>query len=245
MKDIILSAYFGGLGDNLQFSTLPELYSKRGHDVYIWDKSYFRNQDIYDFVWATNPYIKGKKPGNWNAGDTPSIQLKKTGSFIKDWEKGHGFEGINDYPKIYYKPKKIKGFEDCILIDTTSISHYYNVDAINITILSLRKEHSKKKFLRIKFKTNINPKNQKAPTLNGVINNYFTNADSDLLIKSIFHYYDLMYSSYGLVCLHTGASHLGACIKNMRIGFENICLITTFTEERGIFFFPNTKYIKI
>ena len=32
---ICISQPWGGLGDNLAFSTLPELYSKLGHDVYI------------------------------------------------------------------------------------------------------------------------------------------------------------------------------------------------------------------
>lgn len=247
MEDIILSAYHGGLGDNLQFSTLPELFSKKGHNVYIWNKSYFRNQEIYDFVWGSNPYIKGKKDGKWNVGDTPGIKYKKiTNSFIKNWEILHGFNGVNDYPKIYYVPKLIDGFKSCILIDTTSISHYYNVDMINIIILSLRKKYPGKKFLRIRFKTNLNPKNQKAPALNGIVNDYFINAcDDDIFIKSLFHYYDLMYSSYGLICLHTGASHLGTCIKNIRSDFENICLITTFTEKRDLFLFPNVKYVKV
>ena len=34
-KTIVIYQQYGGLGDNLQYSTLPELYSKQGYDVYI------------------------------------------------------------------------------------------------------------------------------------------------------------------------------------------------------------------
>jgi hypothetical protein len=35
MSKIIISQPWGGLGDNLHFSTLPELFSKKGYEVYI------------------------------------------------------------------------------------------------------------------------------------------------------------------------------------------------------------------
>ena len=65
-KEIYIGAYHGGLGDNLQLSTLPELFSKRGHKVYVPDGFYFRNSGIYDLVWGNNPYISGIKEGRWN-----------------------------------------------------------------------------------------------------------------------------------------------------------------------------------
>ena len=68
-KDIIIYEQYGGLGDNLQFSTLPELYSNNGFDVYIHTESKVRNSEIYDLVWGINPYIKGKKNGDSKAGN--------------------------------------------------------------------------------------------------------------------------------------------------------------------------------
>lgn len=67
-KDIIISQEWGGLGDNLQYSILPELYSNEGYDVYISSNNNCRNNEIFEIVWKSNPYIKGvslKKP---NAG---------------------------------------------------------------------------------------------------------------------------------------------------------------------------------
>ena len=58
-KKIIISQPWGGLGDNLQFSTLPELYDKLGYEVYVSNNNKVRNKEIYDLVWGENPYIKG------------------------------------------------------------------------------------------------------------------------------------------------------------------------------------------
>ena len=72
MSDVLLGSYFGGLGDNLQFSTLPEEFSKQqGRDTYIVSETTFRNKEIYDLVWGCNPYVKGVKDGRRTAGDTP------------------------------------------------------------------------------------------------------------------------------------------------------------------------------
>ena len=76
MSDVLIKAYHGGLGDCLQFSTLPEQFSKQqGRDTYVLDESNFRNKEIYDLVWGCNPYIKGVKSGHWNAGDIPEIRF--------------------------------------------------------------------------------------------------------------------------------------------------------------------------
>ena len=47
MSDVLIKAYHGGLGDCLQFSTLPEQFSKQqGRDTYVLDESNFRNKEI-------------------------------------------------------------------------------------------------------------------------------------------------------------------------------------------------------
>ena len=56
MSDVLLGSYFGGLGDNLQFSTLPEeFFKQQGRDTYIVSETTFRNKEIYDLVWGCNP----------------------------------------------------------------------------------------------------------------------------------------------------------------------------------------------
>ena len=75
--DVILGAWNGGLGDQLQFSTLPEeFYKQQARETYIADGSEFRNKEIYDLVWGKNPYIKGVKEGKRTAGDIPEIVVE-------------------------------------------------------------------------------------------------------------------------------------------------------------------------
>ena len=52
MSDVYLKAWHGGLGDALQFSTLPEEFSKQqDRKTYIVADAPFRNEGIYDLVW--------------------------------------------------------------------------------------------------------------------------------------------------------------------------------------------------
>ena len=104
MSDVLIAAYHGGLGDSLQFSTLPEEFSiQQGRDTFVWDRAFFRNPEIAQLVWGQNPYIKGVKGGKWNAGDIPEIKFENVaGNSIGSWEQLHGLEPRNKYPKIYY-----------------------------------------------------------------------------------------------------------------------------------------------
>lgn len=51
----------GGLGDHLFFTPLPRLLKEKGfaRKVFISSDSPFRNNQIFDFVWASNPYLDG------------------------------------------------------------------------------------------------------------------------------------------------------------------------------------------
>ena len=108
MSDVLLGSYFGGLGDNLQFSSLPEEFSKQqGRDTYIVSETTFRNKEIYDLVWGCNPYVKGVKEGKRTAGDIPEINFVNPNGYyssITNWEYLHGLKPTNNLPKIYYKP---------------------------------------------------------------------------------------------------------------------------------------------
>jgi len=247
MEDIILSAWHGGLGDNLQFSTLPELYVKKGHNVYIEGSAYFRNKEIYDFVWGNNPYIEGKRLGERNAGDIPRIKYKNvTGSHIRNWEIAHGFKGENDYPKVYIHPSFIPGYENIILIDVTVISTLYDSDVLRDTILRLKDLYKNKEFCRVRFKKDLNPDKGSSMAFDGKVFDFEVYSDTDLYINNIFEYYEIMNNCAGLISLHTGASHLSSEIKNNRKDeFLSICLIPQWTIDRDIFFFPNIEYIKV
>ena len=240
MDDVILSAFHGGLGDNLQFSTLPEEFHKQqGRDTYIWSKASFRNQEIYDLVWGCNPYIKGVKDGTWTAGDTPEIGHKTLISdCIMNWEALHGLEPTNRYPKIYYEPKKIHGFDDTLLVDLSSISITYDSEQILELYDTIKKIHNDMKFFGVEFTNKIKDATIIEPDV-----------DNTILIEDIFTYVDLMYSSFGVVSLHSGQNHLASAIKNQyNKDLKVYCLMDDVEyvrqKKKGIFVFDNVTYLR-
>ena len=242
MSDVLIKAYHGGLGDCLQFSTLPEQFSKQqGRDTYVLDESDFRNKEIYDLVWGCNPYIKGVKSGHWNAGDIPEIRFTNDNGYhscIKNWEELHGLKPTNEYPKIYYEPKKVEGYEDCILVDLSSISITYDAEKILKLYDAVKKTHEGMVFLAVEFTNKIKDATIIEPDVTGVVE-----------IESIFTYVDLIYSSFGVISLHSGQNHLASAIKNQYNNDLDIyCLMDDVEYQRqkkkGIFVFDNVTYLR-
>ena len=225
-KVIVISQPWGGLGDNLQYTTLPKLYSDKGYEVYISTENSCRNDEIYDFVWGSNPYVKGKimKPPNAGA----CIPLKwTTNSFIKNIELSHHLEkGTYSYPMIYYSPKKIDSLENTIIYDITSISSLYTDEYIKSKftfIFEKYPDHDKRKivFKRIT--------NRETPDFNTNI----------LEVNTIYDYCDILYSCKVYVCLFSGGSVLASTIKNTRSTPEIHCFNPI--PHQG-FVFDNTTY---
>ena len=239
MSDVILAAFHGGLGDNLQFSTLPEEFHKQQcRDTYIWSQASFRNQEIYDLVWGHNPYVKGIKDGDWSAGDTPDRHRVIESDCISNWEALHGLKPTNKYPKIYYEPEKISSFDNVILVDLSSISITYDEEKILKLYDAVRKTHEGMVFLEVEFTNKIKGATIIEPDVTGVVE-----------IESIFTYVDLMYSSFGVISLHSGQNHLAAAIKNQyNNDLEVYCLMDEYEYQRqkdkSIFVFDNVNYLR-
>tara|TARA_B100000131_G_scaffold318971_1_gene363904 strand:- start:1694 stop:2449 length:756 start_codon:yes stop_codon:yes gene_type:complete len=248
--DVILAAYHGGLGDNLQFSTLPEMFSKAGKKVYIWSRAYFRNREIYDLVWGANPYILGVKDGAWTAGDTPEIGHRAVNTqCIANWEALHGLEPTNVYPKVYYEPNLISGLENTILIDVSSITRAYDQTKINLAMAKIRDLNPKKTFSFVKFAQNINPPVGFSIAHNGVHRKYAADTEKDIKIDNIFQYCDLIRSCCGIVALHSGASHLSSALKAYNPELKSYCIIDkdvyTYHKDKALFIFDNVEYVVI
>jgi len=208
--DVILGAWNGGLGDQLQFSTLPEeFYKQEGRETYIADGSDFRNKEIYGLVWGMNPYSKGVKEGKRTAGDIPEIEVKNhTGNWISNWEHLHGLMPTHDRPKIYYEPKKISGFEDTILVDFTATSlkfdgvgNGYELNRLEWTYAELKEMHPNKRFARVVFDQSVSESSVNV------------DCDTEVVVTSIYHYCDLMNSAYALWGLHSGSVALAAAVQ--------------------------------
>lgn len=239
MTDIFLAAYHGGLGDNLQFSTLPEQFSKqKNKKVYILESAKFRNSEIYDLVWGTNPYVLGKKQGNWNAGDIPEIKYSNIcGNTIQNWEKFHNLNPTNKYPKIYYIPKKTNDLNNIFLVDLSCISIEYDFSKLKSVFLRLKILYPSHRFISVRFKNKIND----------IHHTYDLGFDGYIEIENIFKYCDLLSSVFGFIGLSSGASNLTSALKEYSPNLKSICIIPqnwyNINKEKGIFLFDNIDYI--
>jgi hypothetical protein len=249
MSDVLIAAYHGGLGDTLQFSTLPEEFAiQQGRDTYVWDRAFFRNPEIAQLVWGTNPYVKGVKGGQWNAGDIPEIKFENVaGNPIASWEQLHGLHPVNKYPKIYYQPNKVD-LSDVILVDASSITNDYEHSSLQKVYQDIRKEHPDKIFAKVEFQNQINPKRGIDIAHDGKHVTYDLPVDGKIPIVNIFAYTDVMASAFGLVSLFSGQSHLSSAIKNQyNPDLQSYCILSEddhqYHTNKGIFIFDNIQYI--
>ena len=240
MEDVIIGAWHGGLGDNIQFSTLPEeFYKQQGRDTYLLDGSNFRNKGIYELVWGTNPYIKGIKVGKRNAGDIPEIEYSNVaGTCIANWEKLHGLEPVNKYPKIYYKPETHLGYSDVYLVDFTSISIDYDIEKLINKLKKIQSDYPDKKFVEVTFSEDLSG--------GGKYNQYGVDLEK-LVIGDIFEYYNIICSTSGIVALSSGASHMSSAAMEHNKKLNSICLMDDkwynyHVDKGNLFIFDNIEY---
>lgn len=113
-KRLIIQVANGGLGDHLLYSSLPELlWKQKGIKTFISNKSVFRSQGIFDFVWKLNPYIEFTDEKGWfvykpSLDDSPTVDQYLQKLFNLE---------ANGCPKVYYKPSLIKELEGKTVVD--------------------------------------------------------------------------------------------------------------------------------
>ena len=140
--------------------------------------------------------MKGIKEGDWNIGDIPEIEYSNvSGNCISNWEKLHGLEPVNKYPKIYYVPKTSLDYSDVYLVDFTSISINYDKEKLINKLKQIQDEYPDKQFVEVTFSQDLSG--------GGNFNQYGVNLER-LVIDNIFQYYDIICSCSGLVALSSG-----------------------------------------
>lgn len=241
MSYVVLSQSWGGLGDNLQLSTLPELFTDKGIDVYLSTHNVYRNNntDIKRMVWDENPFIKGTidEPGSIGQNYYHKIQEGKAGSnIIKKWEIAHGFNIGDNYkqPKIYYKPKVISDVANKVIADFTAISTYgkYNLQKIKRYI---SENYTKDELFIIKNK-------------NGLFSNSHVETSNIIEYNDIFEYSDLISSSRKFICMYSGSSVLAAAVNTGKTNTIDCILPSTrefsITAQEPWYYFTNINYIE-
>jgi len=242
----ILYVAFGGLGDHLLFSTLPELLDSHGYDFYLSHLSEFRNIQTLDLVWKSNPYFKGISEESPNCGHGyTNLENQDTEITLnRNIEIKMGFEESNlpnksNYPIIYYSPKKIDKFKDCLFIDLNGHSfkgngYGYDWEKINQYISEdVRQNNYRRIFIVVPNQTNYSLTDF----------DFQIEGAEKISVSDIFEYTDMLYSSKRIYTIWSGGSHLASSIKwKYHQGLE----IFTFSDntKKNNFWYDNVNYIR-
>lgn len=240
----ILYVEWGGLGDHLQFSTLPETCHNNGYDFYMSHLSKFRNSQTLELVWEPNPHFKGitEEPPNCGHGYTDLENMDEEVSLNRNWEVKMGFpestlENGSKYPITHYQPKLIDDFKDCLLIDLNGVhfknnGYTYNWGSIKEYIENDIKENDYKRVYFI----NPNDVNYSEAEFDFVIG-------EPIFIQNIFEYSDFIYSSKRFFTIWAGGSHLASAIKWK---YKPELEIITFSDNtnKSMFWYDNVDYLR-
>lgn len=247
MNKKILYVDFGGLGDHLAFSTIPKVCHENGYEFYLSNRSKFRHTDTLELVWKLNPYFKGLTNEEPNCGHGNYTNLENFNynlSLHRNFEIKMGFENTvlennSKYGIIYYVPKKLIEYNECILLDLHSFSQTnYNSEKIKSEI---------SKYINCKIISII-------PSYGTPVemNDFFKTFNIEYITtKDIFNYCDLIFSCKKFICLWSGGSVLASIIKNQYKPDLEIDCFTFNTDlnwgvtDKLMFWYENINYIRI
>jgi hypothetical protein len=205
---VVLYQHNPGLGDNLLYSTLPELFAAQGRRVYISDQNRTRNSEIHDLVWGCNPYVSGVSTAPAKGGMAQLVQRFEAYTHIVNWltrvEVVHGFSPTNDLPRIYYSPKPHPTLAGRIVIDVNSSTIKYPPEEMEsfLQLTCLRFHYRREEMVQLRFaKAGVADPNASLP---GVPSH---------TISSIFELCDALSSAKAFITVHSGANTLAAAIR--------------------------------
>jgi hypothetical protein len=256
---IVLSSNFGGLGDNLQISSLPEEFWKQyGKQTYISASSNHRNNEIFDLVWKCNPYVSGKSKKRPTAGDLPAWSALKNPditNLVSHWEYIHGLNVSNNSPKIYYEPTRMSEFKNTVILDLSSISLYpapglntvnsYNPELLKMVVGDQLEKFRSYELVNIVFKDGLAGD---GVSLKNTFLEDFGYASKNIRVKNIFDYVDLIASSRAILTVYSGAAVLASSVKKYNRDLQIFTFIThqNYAHEMNNpnYLFDNVEYIK-
>lgn len=138
-KDLVLGNEFGGLGDHLFLSCIPELFKRMHPDkkIYISTRSKFRSWEIYDFVWKNNPFIDGVIDKEIDPRINTNLLIRNDHDIIENFliNLSIKYKKSEAKPKIYLKDNFIfplKKNQDYEIIDLNYLSYIGAIDRNNL-----------------------------------------------------------------------------------------------------------------
>lgn len=213
---IILKHTYDGLGDNLTHSTLPEIFTNRGFDVFISTKQGYRNEGVKQLI-DSNPFIKGY------SDELPNLNvdeyLKTTYPYNHPNKNYHARielalfgEFYNNYPKIYYTPKLLPEWQDRAFVDFTSVTV---------------KDHPVHLFVDYAHKK-------------------YDNCVIGYKTKDIFEYIDIIHSCKQFLCTYSGGMVLAAAINKQNVSCcVSSQWINHVIKSAYFYHYDNVNYISV
>lgn len=231
---VTLDAPIGGLGDALLFSTLPELYAKRGDTVYISERTICRNPEVFDLLYGRNPYIEGvlaREAADLVIGIPHEreffFEARKWDNPIECIEWLHGFDvgaEVRDRPRIYYEPQYLSAWGDRVFVDPASISQAFPSSVFEPFCLRLFDPQSSDLWVARSHHTG-----NSGGSMDGFV---------DYFVRDIYEYIDIIYSCRAFVCTESGSQSLAAAVR--REGIYALC--TTMTYNSKFYIYPGVNY---
>lgn len=243
-KQIRIGQPWGGLGDNLQYTTLPELFTRKGYDVYLSSYNKCRSHELCELIWKLNPYIKGVSNLPPNVGEIVNKYANYSPplGYIKNIELAHGLtNGHHKYPVIYYNPKHIKGIENYLFYDPTYVSERGKPD-MRKSYESIFAKYPDMTPYMLRFKQKF-----EKPGLEKVHKTKVNSLETAIYeIKDIYHFCDVLYSCKVYACAFSGGSVLASAIKQGRHTPEVYSFYSTGPHFKDHYFmFDNIHYAPV
>lgn len=258
---IIIQQPWGGLGDNLQFSTLPEVaYKQFGKKcVYISNNNKYRydNDEIQRIVWEKNKYVAGYVDEDVSP---PFFYVDKEIGFIGSIEKFYGLNPVSKYPKIYYNYDKNKEehYKDKIFIDITTSKE--NSTAREMTVWNALIDYLKtmntenRKIYLLRF-----PHIEQSPSFskNEIVkigpysrrfdlktfSKIFNKEVEEYCLYNLYEYCNLIKYCHTFICSNSGQHALAAAIKQDNIFPNIINFCCRRWHDGGLYHFDNVHYV--
>jgi hypothetical protein len=127
---MVIEIPYPGIGDHLFYSPLPELLTQNNicKDVFVSSKSAFRTPEMYDLIWGSNPFIRGRidEFGWSNTGFRP-----EGGNFLDGIV--YQFSGVipklgSTTPKLYLETKRpVEPASPYLILDFNRISNQHRI----------------------------------------------------------------------------------------------------------------------
>ena len=240
LEKAVFAQPWGGLGDNLQYSNLPELYDKEGVKFFVSFFNHTRNKQIDKFCWGDSNFSSGKilkKPNigwkTWidtleNYKDRKDINIIQKNNLNHGFEEGEGYPSMNIDKKLKNNKIQFPYLADFNAITLVPSTNGWNqiqqhIGGTNISMLS---------FPNVKNLTN-------APSL-------FKSDYERLEVNSLEESLAVLSKTDTFICLNSGSHTLAAGLKNI-IGRPNNIIsfypgAKDVNNPDGRYMFQNVEY---